>query len=102
MTLVDVTDFGDAIADSAQFAKRQLLFGNGFSIACRPDIFHYGSLFSKADLTSNPNLARVFEALDTQDSEIPFAILKPAPSSFPFMCHRMSLLPRKCWRMLLP
>ncbi len=68
--MVDVIGFDAAIADSSQFSKRHLLLGNGFSIACCPDIFHYGSLFSKADFSHNPNLTRVFEALDTQDFEI--------------------------------
>jgi hypothetical protein len=68
--LVDVISFGNAIADSKQFSKRHLLLGNGFSIACCPDIFHYGSLFSKANFSGGPNLVRVFEALDTQDFEI--------------------------------
>jgi hypothetical protein len=70
LTVVDVIDFDGAIADSAQFSKRHLLLGNGFSIACCPNIFHYGSLFSRADFSSNPNLVRVFDLLGTQDFEI--------------------------------
>lgn len=66
----DVTSFENAIADSRRFSKRHLLLGNGFSIACCPDIFHYGSLFDEADFSSNPNLEAVFEALRTQDFEV--------------------------------
>jgi len=81
--LVDVITFDDAIADSTQFAKRHLLLGNGFSIACRPDIFHYGSLFSKANFSGNPNLVRVFEVLDTQDFEIAIRNLESGAKLLP-------------------
>ena len=76
-------NFGDAIADSKQFSKRHLLLGNGFSIACCPDIFHYGSLFSKADFSNNPNLVRVFEVLDTQDFEIAIRNLEAGAKLLP-------------------
>lgn len=62
--------FQDAIADSVQFSKRHLLLGNGFSIALRPDIFHYGSLFQRADFSMHPQLPKVFQALGTQDFEV--------------------------------
>jgi hypothetical protein len=81
--MVDVIGFDDAIADSSQFSKRHLLLGNGFSIACCPDIFHYGSLFSKADFSKSPNLMRVFEALDTQDFEIAIRNLEAAARLLP-------------------
>ncbi|WP_082537476.1 MULTISPECIES: DUF4917 family protein [unclassified Aureimonas] len=68
--MVDVISFAEAIADSRQFSKRHLLIGNGFSIACCPDIFHYGSLFKAADFSDNPELVKVFEVLGTQDFEI--------------------------------
>lgn len=68
--LVDVISFAAAIEDSAQYTKRHLLLGNGFSIACCPDIFHYGSLFEEADFSRNPDLRRVFEVLNTQDFEV--------------------------------
>ncbi len=68
--MVDLLNFSEAITDSRQFSKRHLLIGNGFSIACCPDIFHYGSLFSAADFSNNPELVKVFEVLGTQDFEI--------------------------------
>lgn len=66
----ELHSFESAIADSEQFSKRHLLLGNGFSIACCPDIFHYGSLFETADFSDRPELERTFEALETQDFEI--------------------------------
>ncbi len=62
--------FQEAIEDSTQFTKRHLLLGNGFSIALRPDIFHYGSLFQRADFSKHPLLPKVFETLGTQDFEL--------------------------------
>jgi hypothetical protein len=83
LTVVDVIDFDRAIADSAQFSKRHLLLGNGFSIACCPNIFHYGSLFSRADFSSNPNLVRVFDLLGTQDFEIAIRHLEACADLYP-------------------
>jgi hypothetical protein len=81
--LVDLITFGNALEDSKQFSKRHLLLGNGFSIACCPTIFHYGSLFSKADFSSNPNLLHVFEALKTQDFEIAIRNLESGAKLLP-------------------
>ncbi len=68
--MVDIVSFADALADSRQFSKRHLLIGNGFSIACCPDIFHYGSLFKAADFSRYPELVEVFKVLGTQDFEL--------------------------------
>lgn len=68
--MTDIISFAQAIEDSERFNKRHLILGNGFSIACFPTIFHYGSLFSQADFSSHPNLPLVFKALGTQDFEI--------------------------------
>ena len=75
--------FADAIADSGQFSKRHLLLGNGFSIACRADIFHYGSLFAQADFSPVPEVAAVFEALGTQDFEAAIRALENAARILP-------------------
>ncbi|MFA5183556.1 MAG: DUF4917 family protein, partial [Syntrophales bacterium] len=46
------------------------MLGNGFSIACRPDIFVYGKLFERADFSKLSQFARnVFDALETTDFE---------------------------------
>ncbi|MBO9655184.1 MAG: DUF4917 family protein [Agrobacterium tumefaciens] len=64
--------FEQAVEDSTRFSKRHLILGNGFSIALKPEIFLYGSLFKKADFSRAPRLPGVFASLDTQDFE--FAI----------------------------
>lgn len=81
--MVNVVSFSDAIKDSNQFSKRHLLLGNGFSIGCCPDIFHYGSLFDAADFSVSPELSRVFEVLGTQDFEIAIKNLEAASKLVP-------------------
>jgi Domain of unknown function (DUF4917) len=62
--------FSQALEDSKRYTKRHAFLGNGFSIACRPDIFVYGKLFEQADFsTLSPSAQKAFEALDTQDFE---------------------------------
>lgn len=63
--------FQEALRLSANQNKRHLLTGNGFSIACRSNIFRYDSLFEQADFSAlNPNIKKVFEVLDTKDFEV--------------------------------
>lgn len=87
--MINVHTFDEAIVDSAQFSKRHLLIGNGFSIACYPDIFHYGSLFSKADFSANPKLLKVFDVLDTQDFEIAIHNLESGAKFVPIYVSSM-------------
>jgi hypothetical protein len=80
---MSLPSFEEAIVDSEKFSKRHLLLGNGFSIACRADIFHYGSLFAQADFTAVPEVASVFEALGTQDFEAVIRALENATRILP-------------------
>jgi hypothetical protein len=61
--------FADALKKSNEYGKKHLLLGNGFSIACKPDIFTYGSLFEEAKKTMSAELASIFNAMKTQDFE---------------------------------
>lgn len=61
--------FDEALAAADQYGKKHLLLGNGFSIACKPDIFAYGSLFEEAKKTMSKELAAIFDAMGTQDFE---------------------------------
>ncbi|MBC3806618.1 DUF4917 family protein [Undibacterium seohonense] len=62
--------FANAIAEAQSYNQRHLLLGNGFSIACRPDIFQYGKLYEEADFSKlSPTAKLAFEALGTQDFE---------------------------------
>jgi hypothetical protein len=73
---VTPVSFDDAwkIVDGSR--NKHLLLGNGFSIALKPDIFSYGSLFENADFSSAPHIKQLFDALGTQDFEI--AIRRPS------------------------
>ena len=67
---MELLTFDAAIAATDHFSKRHLLLGNGFSIACRPDIFVYGKLFEQADFAKLSDSARqAFDALATTDFE---------------------------------
>jgi Domain of unknown function (DUF4917) len=75
---VTPVSFDDAwkIVDGSR--NKHLLLGNGFSIALKPDIFSYGSLFENADFSSAPHIKQLFDALGTQDFEIAIRRLKDA------------------------
>lgn len=65
-----ILSFQQALGASRNYSKRHLLIGNGFSIACRPNIFLYGRLFERADFSNlTPSARQAFEALGTQDFE---------------------------------
>ena len=62
-------DFARALRET-RGVKRHLLLGNGFSIALKPDIFSYASLYDNADFSVAPHVPELFEALETKDFEI--------------------------------
>jgi len=62
--MVNLLTFDEAITASDKYSKRHAFLGNGFSIACRPDIFVYGKLFEQADFSKLSMSARkAFDAL---------------------------------------
>jgi hypothetical protein len=73
-----VISFDRAMAALAQVRHRHLLLGNGFSIALKPDIFTYGSLYENADFSKAPHVTKLFEALKTQDFEVVIKHLQDA------------------------
>lgn len=81
--MATILTFDDAIKHSARFKKRHLLLGNGFSIACRPEIFTYGSLFEQADFSSAPRLPAVFKAVGVTDFEHVIKMLENASRVIP-------------------
>lgn len=80
---MNIITFEDALKDSAKYSKRHLLLGNGFSIACRADIFHYNSLFNQADFSEMPEIEAVFTALRTEDFETAIRSLENAALLLP-------------------
>lgn len=80
-----ILNFQEAIAQAQatrvrnKAARIHLLVGNGFSIALRPDIFTYASLFSEANFDQFPAVERVFDQLGTTDfEEVVWALEKAA------------------------
>ncbi|WP_291441195.1 DUF4917 family protein [Desulfovibrio sp.] len=64
---MDILSFEESLANAGD--KRHLMLGNGFSVAIRPDIFRYGSLFEKADFSSFPEVKQTFGAICSEDFE---------------------------------
>jgi hypothetical protein len=66
--MAKLISFQDAIQQT-EGEKRHLVLGNGFSIACRPDIFCYDTLFEQADFTNSSQAKELFDILGTRDFE---------------------------------
>jgi hypothetical protein len=70
-------NFDRAMRRIEQGKKPHLLLGNGFSRACRDDIFAYGALFDRADFKKcSPKARRAFEVLNTTDFEVVMRALR--------------------------
>ena len=68
--MTKIISFNDALKATEHQNNRHILLGNGFSRACRNDIFAYSSLFENADFAALSEPARsVFDALETTDFE---------------------------------
>ncbi|HCT40971.1 MAG TPA: DUF4917 domain-containing protein [Moraxellaceae bacterium] len=71
--------FSEALHEAQGCSRKHILLGNGFSIACRPDIFAYGKLFEQADFSKISSSAKnAFNALKTQDFERVIKALRDA------------------------
>lgn len=57
-------------------SPRYLLLGNGFSVACRPDIFNYRSLYDRVKESSGDFVEDAFDVLETHDFEAVIKFLK--------------------------
>ncbi|MEM8721799.1 MAG: DUF4917 family protein [Cyanobacteria bacterium P01_G01_bin.39] len=93
---MDLLSFDDALKKSKHYKKRHLLLGNGFSIACRQNIFRYDKLFEQADFTSLPqSIRKAFDRLGTTDFEYVIKSLRdsakiiPAYNNDPLMAKQM-------------
>lgn len=67
--MTKIVSFQKALEEAEQYNKRNLLLGNGFSIACVPTIFIYKSLFEQADFSTMPEVLEAFKNLKTEDFE---------------------------------
>ena len=73
--MTNLLTFQDALATQAS-STRHLLLGNGFSRACRNDLFAYDALFTRARQQFSPTVMSAFEALNTTDFEEVMRALK--------------------------
>lgn len=80
---MEILTFDQALNECKNSGKH-LLLGNGFSIACKPNIFKYTALFENADFASaSEKLRKAFDILDTTDfEEVILALKKTAKLSF--------------------
>jgi Domain of unknown function (DUF4917) len=81
--MASLLTFNQALDRAAGYARRHLLLGNGFSIACEPEIFTYGSLFERAKPDMSAELLAVFERLNTTDFEDVIRALRRAAEIVP-------------------
>ncbi len=73
----DILSFQQAIERSPDAQNRKVLLGNGFSRACKDDIFSYDALYKKADFEDlSPSAHEAFNALGTTDFEIVIKALR--------------------------
>lgn len=76
---IKIVDFEVAMAAAKRAGHVHALLGNGFSRACRDDIFSYGALFDRADFSDLSSYCReAFTALETTDFEVVIKALKSA------------------------
>jgi hypothetical protein len=76
--MISVLAFDQAMHAVRDLRNKHLLLGNGFSIALKPDIFTYGSLYENADFSKAPHVTKLFDALKTQDFEVVIKHLQDA------------------------
>lgn len=75
--------------------RKHLFMGNGFSRACRNDIFAYDALFARANFGNLSQQARrAFDALNTTDFEVVMRALKTTSALLPlYVPSNEELLP---------
>jgi len=73
----EVITFQQALEQATH--HKHVLLGNGFSRACRDDIFSYDALFDQANFDGlSPSARNAFEVLATTDFEVVIRALKQA------------------------
>lgn len=77
---VELISFKEALHLADGCGRKHLMLGNGFSIALRPDIFTYNTLFERAKDSKklSSEMEKVFEQLGTTDFEMVMEALENA------------------------
>ncbi|MGE0930197.1 DUF4917 family protein [Peijinzhouia sedimentorum] len=76
-------NFSEAIEKTVSCSTRHLLLGNGFSIACDPNIFTYDSIFKEADFGNLPEIKEAFKLLKVTDFELVIDALEKSSTILP-------------------
>ena len=92
--MIELLTFDQAVAQS-EGGKRHVLLGNGFSRACRDDLFAYDALFAQAQDNLSDSAKRAFEALETTDFEAVMRALKQAVNLVEVYAPRSPKLARR-------
>src|ERR1700741_838216 len=72
-----LSSFDETLQRQPEYRKRHLLLGNGFSIACKRDIFTYGALLDRANFAGlDPECREAFDVLGTTSFEVVMAAMK--------------------------
>lgn len=74
--MVEILSYQQMLDETRDARKRHLLLGNGFSIACKPNLFRYDKLFDRADFSGRDYLRDVFNALSTTNFELAIRALR--------------------------
>lgn len=89
--MTEIIDFHKALELSVG-GKRHLMLGNGFSRACRNDLFAYDALFKQAEGRLSDRVREAFEILNTHDFETIMRILNSAADVLPVYTEDDSLI----------
>ena len=89
--MAEIIDFQKALALSEE-GKRHLMLGNGFSRACRNNLFAYEALFKQAENQLSPRIRQAFEILNTHDFETIMRILNSSADVLPVYTDDSSLI----------
>jgi len=89
--MAEIIDFKKAL-ELSEGGHRHLMLGNGFSRACRNDLFAYDALFQQAEGQLSDRVKRAFEILNTHDFETIMRILNSSAEVLPVYTNDASLI----------
>lgn len=69
-----IVSFEKAMQSIRGVRHRHLLLGNGFSIALKPDIFTYGSLYENADFSKAPHVTKLDASINAARKPIELSV----------------------------
>jgi len=89
--MTEIIDFKKAL-ELSEGGKRHLMLGNGFSRACRNDLFAYDALFQQAEGELSDRVKQAFKILNTHDFETIMRILNSSADVLPVYTDDAALI----------